>query len=130
MIMLQYVGKCVAGIHVAMSKLQLFVSTWSFLTFDRFKDAGDGGTGRFWGRYGELTDDTFEIILMVYRILMIVAVYASGIAIIVSAIILIWNSRNRDRLGESKKYVVQVLIISALIFSVAGIVELVQSLAI
>lgn len=60
-----------------------------------------------------------------YHILLTAGVYASGIAVVVSAILLILNARNRVELGETKKYVKRVMLLCIAIFCVCGIVDLV-----
>lgn len=125
--------KCIGMICAVWAKMQTaYIPV--MLTFDDFRDrrVWDGqGSSESWrgGQYEELGDVTFNIAVIMFHLVMDIAVYASGIAVTVSAILLIWNARNRNRLGESKKYVVQVMIISILIFSVTNMVNLVQKLA-
>lgn len=65
-----------------------------------------------------------------YHILQKVGVYAIAIAIVLSGIGLTWAAHNPQKLGEAKDKVVRVFAAALGIFSVAGIVTLIYSIAI
>lgn len=97
-------------------------------TFDKFENAGRYGNTL--DGYGNLREALIGFGRFCYQTLSLVAVYCSGIAIMITALCLILNARNRIKLGEAKENVVKVMIVSMLIFSVSGIIRLVQTLAI
>ncbi len=62
----------------------------------------------------------------IYKILATAGVYASGLAILIAACMLIINAQSGgEKLSDAKKYVVRVLIVSILIFGVSGFVLMV-----
>lgn len=73
--------------------------------------------------YGEVENVVNEATVSVYELLAKIGVYASGIAIMVAAAILIINAASGgEKLADAKRYVVRVLIVSILIFGVSGLV--------
>ncbi len=84
-----------------------------------------------YGLYAELGEKTLDLGVGTYNIILVAAVYLSGIAFVVSGIMLIVNSRSSSqKISESKKLISRVFIISTLIFSVTGLIMLVQAMAI
>ena len=102
------------------------------LTFDKFENVEGykGGGEEQLDGYGNLREALLWFGRFLYQSLSLIAVYCSGIAILITATCLVLHSRNRIKLGEAKKSVVRVLVVSILIFSVSGILTLVKSLAI
>jgi len=83
------------------------------------------------GLYEVLRIKSQDVGVGVYNILLIAAVFLSGIAWIVSAILLIIASKNSGgKLSEAKKNLIKTFVVSVCIFSVSGILTLVQALAI
>lgn len=94
--------------------------------FDAFQEGLDGSVSGY-----NRSIDTSEMLDFVKRVggffyhnLLTIGVYASFFAVMICAILLILNGRNRVKLGESKSRVVRVFIVSILIFSVTGLVQI------
>lgn len=93
------------------------------LSFDRFEQLSDGG-------YWKLSRILRNLGRFLYHNIFLIAVYCSGIAVLLAATCLILNARNRIKLGEAKEKVVRVMIVSILIFGTTGLVQLVRDIAI
>ena len=77
-------------------------------------------------QYEELASGTLALEQGIYSIIMDVAVYASGIAFMMAAISLYINSRSSSKKhAESKSNLIKVMAISALIWAVVNIVQIV-----
>lgn len=77
--------------------------------------------------YGQLETGINTGAVTIYHLLAKIGVYASGLAILIAAILLIINANSGgEKLSDAKKYVVRVLIVSILIFAVSGLVLLVS----
>ena len=94
--------------------------------FDKFEK----GFHEYADGYGNLRSVLLNLARWFYHNLITIAIFCSAIMIIVSAGSLILNARDRVRLGESKKQVVKVLVVSIFIFGAAGLVQLVNALGI
>lgn len=103
----------------------------NFLLSTGIFDVYESTSNKNYGLYKDLGGKTLGLGVGVYNIVLLAAVYISGIAFIVSAILLIINSRgSSQKLNESKKYIIRVFIVSVLIFGVTGLITLVQGMAI
>ena len=79
--------------------------------------------------FTDLGERVLDAEVSLYHLIAKIGVYASGIAIIVSAILLIINScSGGTKLADSKTYVIRVLIVSILLFGVTGLVLMVDSI--
>ena len=74
-----------------------------------------------------IADKDLDMEIGIYQLMMNFAVYASAAAILVSIILLlIATHRGGERIKESKSLLIKTLIVSTLIFAVAGVVKLVN----
>lgn len=90
--------------------------------FDRFEKAFDH---EYYQRGYSGIHDFFEHIgSFFYHNMLTIAVYASFIAVIITAAALVMNATNRIKLGEAKQKVLRVFIVSVLIFAVTGLVQI------
>lgn len=94
--------------------------------FDAYRS---GKTNMEYNAYGEMADKTLSAEQGIYHILMTVAVYASGIAVLVVGAMLVVNGRNKNKRAEEKGHLVKVFIIVVLIFAATGVVNLIQDVA-
>ena len=79
--------------------------------------------------YSEVEQATTEAVVSVYQTLATIGVFASGLAIIVAATLLIINAHSGgEKLADAKRYAVRVLIVSILIFGASGLVLMVESM--
>ena len=64
-----------------------------------------------------------------YKVVIRAGVYASGIAVIICGLILLFYRNNSAQSAESKRHLITVLIIIICIFSASGIVNLIYNAA-
>lgn len=80
-----------------------------------------------YGIYQPIANKTLETEQGIFSIVMLAAVYASGIAFFVSVITLVIATfGNNQKLAEGKMLIIRVVIITFCIFAVTGAVTLVQ----
>lgn len=90
------------------------------MRFDWLEDGGDTNL------YGVVEDTTTDAAVSIYHLLAKIGIFASLIAMFIAAILLIINATSGgEKLADAKKYVVQVLIVSILIFGASGLVLMV-----
>ena len=83
----------------------------------------------FFGLYDEMASKSLSLTRGFFHIFMNTAVFASGIAILFSAVALIIAARQGpQRLNEVKGRLAKILIISILIFTVTGAVTFISGL--
>ena len=79
--------------------------------------------------FEDVGTNVVEAEVSLYQLLALIGVYASGLAILVSAILLVINGVSGGmKLAEAKAYVIRVLIVSICIFGVSGLVTLVWNM--
>ena len=87
--------------------------------YDAFKDIPFGGKG---GSYEGIKDVSTDAFLGIFHISERFGIYAGAIALIVAAILIMWNSQNTQKRAEGKSYLLYVLVIIMCIAGTTGIV--------
>lgn len=87
--------------------------------YDAYKNVPFGGDG---GAYSEVMSSARDATVGIYHIGGNIGVYASALAILMGAILLMINSGNTSKSAESKQYIIYVCAIVMLIAGATGIV--------
>lgn len=97
--------------------------------FDAYKDV-DTSKDADYGMYSHLAASTLETEVGIYHILQTAGVYLIAIALVLGGILLMVSKFGSPaKMGESKSNIVKILIVSILMFAVAGIVSIVVGAA-